>query len=303
MTMITALFLAAALAFNPPVDSLLVVDWNLENFYDFRDDGTSASDHDFSPAGEKHWTGKRFYRKCNAVAKTILYAASLHGRIPDVICLEEIENGFVLNRLRGSTLLRKLDYRTVHFDSPDHRGIDCGLLYRESRLKLVSAEPKHLYDPAGAVMGTRDILLAQFLSGSDSIAVLVNHHPSKVGGSSDGRRRTAMDRMWSICDSLKAVHWGRIICVGDFNDDLWGAEHGGTIKYNGSWQKIDGCFSCGLEVVESVLTPPWLLEPDRAFGGMKPRRTYIGPRYNGGVSDHLPIVLGLYPLFDIFVNL
>ena len=37
-----------------------------------------------------------------------------------------------------------------------------------------------------------------------------------------------------------------------------------------------------------------LLEKDTTFGGMKPRRTFVGPRYNAGVSDHLPIVVYLY---------
>jgi hypothetical protein len=35
------------------------------------------------------------------------------------------------------------------------------------------------------------------------------------------------------------------------------------------------------------------LEPDVAWLGDKPRRTYVGPRYNGGLSDHLPIILRL----------
>ena len=30
--------------------------------------------------------------------------------------------------------------------------------------------------------------------------------------------------------------------------------------------------------------------PDGQYGGVKPRRNYIGPRYNNGFSDHLPLV-------------
>ena len=66
-----------------------------------------------------------------------------------------------------------------------------------------------------------------------------------------------------------------------------------TLKYNGHWEKIDGYFAFGLpvEVEESVFADASLLEPDRNFGGMKPRRSFLGPRYLGGVSDHLPLVL------------
>ena len=40
-----------------------------------------------------------------------------------------------------------------------------------------------------------------------------------------------------------------------------------------------------------VMDIDYLREYDRRYLGYKPRRTYIGPRYNGGVSDHYPILL------------
>ena len=43
----------------------------------------------------------------------------------------------------------------------------------------------------------------------------------------------------------------------------------------------------------SIFAPPFLLEPDKAWLGEKPRRTYVGPQYNGGLSDHLPVILKL----------
>ena len=39
-----------------------------------------------------------------------------------------------------------------------------------------------------------------------------------------------------------------------------------------------------------VFDAPFLLVDDEAYGGMKPRRNYIGPRYQRGYSDHLPLV-------------
>jgi hypothetical protein len=35
---------------------------------------------------------------------------------------------------------------------------------------------------------------------------------------------------------------------------------------------------------------PFLLEDDEKYGGKKPYRTYLGPKYLGGYSDHLPLV-------------
>ena len=273
-------------------DSLLVVFWNVENFFDYR-----------SPEKPRFWTRGRFYAKCAAVAKTLLRIADRYGRLPDAVGLAEVENAFVLRQLVGSTVLRKLDYRVVHYDSPDHRGIDCALLCRRSTLPLRTAAPKHVPDSAGGVMATRDILLAEF----DSLAILVNHHPSQIGGKSE-RRDLARSRLRTLTDSLRGTGQPRTLAIGDFNEELRrrpgltgdddpgaGLDGPGTIKYNGHWEKIDGAFATGFgRVREEVFADPVLLEPDAAWGGTKPRRTFVGPRYRGGVSDHLPIVIVVY---------
>lgn len=274
MIKLLALLLPAAAAYGQ--DSLLAVFWNLENFFDYR-----------SEAAQEYWTRGRFYSKCDAVAKTLMLVADRHGRLPDIVGFAEIENAFVLRSIVSSTLLRKAGYEIVHYDSPDHRGIDCGLLYRRQSLELTGSSPRHVYDSSGAVMATRDILLAEF----DGIAVLVNHHPSKIGGKSE-RREAAMRRMLETADSLLSAGHERILAIGDFNDELWPSDGAGTLKYNGRWEKIDGFFSFGdFEVSEEVFIHPLLLTEDKAFGGMKPRRCFVGPRYEGGVSDHLPIIL------------
>ena len=142
-------------------DTLEVLFWNVENFFDWRNDSTSVSDAEFSAAGERHWTWKRFQAKANAFAKALLWVGSETGRLPDIVGLEEVENAFVLRQVLQKTLLRKLDYKYVHYDSPDHRGIDVALLYRTSRLELLDSRPCHLFD-ADTVMATRDILLCVF---------------------------------------------------------------------------------------------------------------------------------------------
>lgn len=257
-------------------DSLLVVSWNVENFLDYRTDTTG-----------RHTAG-RFYQKCNAIAKTLLLISEREGGFPDAVALMEVGDRFVLERLLQATPLRRLDYAIVHFDSPDRRGIDCALLYRRSSLRLRNSARKSLIDSTGAVMRTRDILVAEF----DSLSILVNHHPSKVGAGSELRRAVAITRMRELMDSLASAGIANILSVGDFNDDLWHDDNPGTIKYNGAWEKIDGHFARGsIQVRESVFSDPCLSEPDRRFGGIKPRRAFIGPRWNGGVSDHYPIVL------------
>ena len=310
--------LLSALAKNYTIDSQTVVMfWNVENFFDWRADGTSRSEVEFSAEGSKKWTKKRFYTKCGEIAKTIMAAADVYGEIPDVVGLAEVENRFVLNQLVRATPLAKFDYAVVHYDSPDRRGIDCALLYRRNRWRCVSSRACHIFfagaeKPPAQIMKTRDILLAILEpvgegGQGEPIAVLVNHHPSKVGGGSGDRRGIAMQRLVQIRDSLLDAGVGRIIAVGDFNDAVDPAQGvcekgpfygrtgplspAGTIKFQGRWEKIDGCPVLeGLTAQEYIFDSPYLTEPDRSYSGTKPRRTYSGPRFLGGVSDHYPVI-------------
>ena len=43
-----------------------------------------------------------------------------------------------------------------------------------------------------------------------------------------------------------------------------------------------------------IVQVPFLMTYDKKYPGVKPLRTYSGPRYVGGVSDHCPIVLCIY---------
>ena len=301
-----------------PRDTLSVMCWNVENFFDWRNDSLTVSDAEFSSRGERHWTWKRFQAKANAFAKALFWVEAETGRLPDIVGLEEVENAFVLRQVLQKTALRKTDYKYVHYDSPDRRGIDVALLYRSSVLELVDSKPCHLYE-ADTVMATRDILLCVFRRKIDvappPFAVLVNHHPSKYGGASESepKRRIAVDRLRFLADSLAAEGIDRIIAGGDFNDTpdnpvflrlepalkpLYSAlfrRGEGTIKYDGKWALIDH-FYASPALWDSgpsmrILRIPFLLTRDTAHSGDKPLRTYTGPRPTGGVSDHLPILL------------
>ena len=306
---LTAIVLiAAVLSASAQRDSLLVMFWNLENFFDWKDGGQNASDTEFSTAGARHWSSRRFYAKADAIGKTVLWTADRFSRLPDVVAVAEVENSYVLKQLIYSSPLRKFGYSFIHYDSPDPRGIDVALLYRKDRLSPVCSRPVHI-----SGFATRDILEATFATFSeDTVTVLVNHHPSKYGGAGTGSRRTvAMETLCGVCDSLADVHGALVntIAVGDFNDtpdaEAFSLLHGrlvnlaiplhaagrGSIRYDGKWELIDMVMVSDdlSEDVMEILEPPFLLTRDASHSGLKPLRTYVGPRYNGGVSDHLPV--------------
>ncbi|MEA5111047.1 hypothetical protein SDC9_23392 [bioreactor metagenome] len=78
----------------------------------------------------------------------------------------------------------------------------------------------------------------------------------------------------------------------------------GTHKFREEWSIIDQFIVSspllykteGLRLAAKraeILRLPFLLEEDRIHNGTKPFRTYNGMRYQGGFSDHLPIMLHL----------
>ena len=290
----------------------LAMFWNLENFFDWTDQGTGESDAEFSSYGKRHWTRKRFYTKCDAVSKTIFHIGDLYGKLPDVIGFAEIENRGVLEKLCSSTLLRKCGYRIVHFDSSDRRGIDVALLYRTTCYNHLSTSLR-APETDGKKLQTRDMLHISLkdLQTDEIYDYIVCHHPSKFGGeeSSIPKRLAAMTALKEMCDSLGNRN---IIVMGDFNDvpsaaqfdmlddslvnksDSLHAAGRGTIRYEGKWDLIDMFLvSSNIEghSVMDIPEVPFLMTRESRHAGEKPLRTYSGPRYIGGVSDHLPVVL------------
>ena len=291
---------------------MLVMFWNLENFFDWTDQGTGESDAEFSSAGKRHWTRKRFYSKCDAIAKTIFHIGDLYGKLPDVMGFAEIENRGVLEKLCSSTLLRKCGYRIVHFDSFDRRGIDIAFLYRTTCSSLLSTYLK-TPETDGNKLQTRDMLHISLkdLQTDEIYDYIVCHHPSKFGGeeSSRPKRLAAMTALKEMCDSLSNRN---LIVMGDFNDvpsaaqfdmldnslvnksDSLHAAGRGTIRYEGKWDLIDMFLvSSNIEghSIMDIPEVPFLMTRESRHAGEKPLRTYSGPRYLGGVSDHLPVVL------------
>lgn len=78
----------------------------------------------------------------------------------------------------------------------------------------------------------------------------------------------------------------------------------GTYKFQGQWELIDQ-FIVSANLLSSdspirlvkdsprIFCPDFLQQKDETYGGVKPYRTYSGPNYIGGFSDHFPIVLDL----------
>ncbi|MBQ9547036.1 MAG: endonuclease [Bacteroidales bacterium] len=284
--------------------------WNVENFFDTRND-TLTNDDEFTPEGARHWNYNRFYRKRNALAKTIIAMGA-----PAVVGLAEVENSWVLKELVRSGPLRKLNYSVVHYDSPDKRGIDCALLYRSDSVRLLEKKVISMLD-LQEDLHTRDVLhVALLMSGGDTLYLFVCHLPSRLNGDvSDQQRRLVAERMRTQMDSVAAEHPDALVlAMGDFNAEPDEVETlfpkprfimlpgepallAGSYNHQGTWMLLDNMVAVTSPRSESltfeVFRNEFLIEKDDKQLTSKPFRTYSGPRYKGGISDHLPIYLDL----------
>ena len=76
-------------------------------------------------------------------------------------------------------------------------------------------------------------------------------------------------------------------------------------KYKGIWGMLDQFIVSGALLNSNgilqtnknnmfIFAPDYLLETDVSYKGKRPFRTYIGYKYHGGFSDHLPVYLDLW---------
>ncbi|KOH43057.1 endonuclease/exonuclease/phosphatase family protein [Sunxiuqinia dokdonensis] len=304
--------------------------YNVENLFDTQDDPASL-DEEFLPDGDRRWNDFRFYQKLKQLSKVILSSAGFEP--PEIIGLCEVENRFVLEKLLDATPLKGQAYAIVHKDSPDERGIDVALLYRTDRLVPLSYQYIPVLNERSEVESTREILHATFLlPGEDTLHVFFNHWPSRYGGQteSEPKRMQAARALKKAISEVRADYpSAKIVIMGDLNDqpqnrsltegleavaaddanvdgelvNLSAEWQQGTIKYRQTWTVFDQIIVSdhllkgeGWHTRPENAAPvslPFLLEPDAKFKGQKLKRTYVGFKYHGGFSDHLPVLLKL----------
>lgn len=294
---------------------LTFMELNCENLFDTRHDSLK-NDQEFLPDGSYKWTPYRYWAKLNHLGQEIVAQSD---PVPDFVAMCEVENDSVMFDLTKRSLLRNAGYEYVMTSSPDERGIDVALLYQPASFALLHSHSIRI-KPLPDTRPTRDILYASGLViTGDTLHIFVVHAPSRRGGEQVSRpyRLLVASQLAEAVDSVYAISRdAKIIIAGDFNDyadspalqylyehhlinmsaDAQGS-HGAkaTYRWHGEWRSLDQILcspSLAARKQSSVIGDlPFLLEDDEKYGGKKPYRTYLGPRYLGGYSDHLPLVV------------
>ena len=197
--------------------------YNLENFFDTLND-PNKNDDDFTPKGSYHYTTEIYQQKLHNLATVLSQIAT--DKLPDgpaFFGVAEVENEQVLKDLIAQPELKARKLGIVHFESPDLRGIDVGMLYNPKFFKVIHAEPLFVnISKNGKQEFTRDVLFVEGLLNGDSVYVMVNHWPSRLGGESASmwKRKLAAGVCKNKADSIiKEKPNAKIIIMGDLNDD------------------------------------------------------------------------------------
>lgn len=283
-----------------------LMSYNVENFFHPAHD-TLKNDYEFTADGTRHWTFTRYNNKAEAIARVIVNAGELYDA-PMVVGLCEVENELCLKKL--TYLLRNYRYDYVHYESPDDRGIDVAMLYRREQLEVVSSRPVTVF--LDSLTHTRDILyikgVIQGVDNKDTLHLMVCHLPSQRGGTqaSEWKRIAAKKVIQALTDSIYREDTNaKIVVMGDFNgepkNDIRGLRNAmvgtkmKTYKYKGLWSCLDQFYlspAIDSTATVRVFDAEWLQEEDTKYLGLKPKRTWVGYKYQkGGFSDHLPILL------------
>ena len=199
--------------------------YNLENLFDTVND-TEKND-EASPMMEIKAGREAVYKKkVHNMARVIAdIGTETTGNSPAIIGICEVENVDVVEDVANDSLLLAKDYGIVHFESPDRRGIDVGLMYQKGLFQPISksAHTLRIYDNnTKKRIYTRDQLLVSGKLEGDLIHIIVSHWPSRSGGEAKSRpKRVAAAKLNKrIIDSLQALDpYAKIITMGDLNDD------------------------------------------------------------------------------------
>lgn len=288
--------------------------YNVENLFDTINGPNN--DEEFLPKGKKEWNSERYNTKIDHINQIICGL-----KTPMLMGLCEIENKDVIEDIIHNNKKLK-HYKPIHFNSLDARGIDVGLIYNTKKLTLLDKGLIRFNLPEQDTPTSRDILWAKLSYKNEVFYTMVNHWPSRRGGTekSAPKRIKAATKAKEFIDSLLSIDINtKVILMGDLNDypsnrsvtklqeimtsciTKESNQYGGTNSYRGQWNILDHIMiSNGFQNMKLRIKPESgkIYSPDYLIteykGNKVPFRTYGGSKYLEGYSDHLPVYIELY---------
>jgi hypothetical protein len=318
---------------NTDTSALRLMFYNVENFFDIFDD-TLKDDNDFLPDGLMRWNKSRYTQKVNSVYKVITAAGEWDPPAIIGLCevekrkiLEDLTTLTYLSKFNYGIIHEESpDSRGIDVCLIYRKELAELLCYRYLIPTDYNAETfatrSILYSKWLIKGDTIHLFLNHWPSRRGGV----------LAGEPKRERIAMMLRIKT--DSILDIQKGeaKIIIAGDFNctpadnevsilteDDSiressnkivnltadLSRKGSGTYRYQGTWEMIDQIMVsasllyskkgiCTRPDLLKIFKPEFLLVKDPKYPGYTPFSTYSGYRYQGGFSDHLPVIIDLF---------
>ncbi len=302
--------------------------YNVENLFDTIDIEGKA-DEEFTPQSKKKWNTERYFKKLNDLAKVVEgmnYPAILGlCEVENATVLQDfISETSLKNHNYGYVHFESPDFRGIDvamiyqkriFQVLDSETIEINFP------KSIIGEETYTTREILHVTG--------IFAEKETLHLYINHFPSRRGGlkaSEPKRTYVAEQLMKSVNEVLSKNKNANILLMGDFNDEpdnnsitkTIGAKNlpdnssspslincaydldqmkKGTYNFRGNWNMLDQIIVSNsmlqkdgkLQTGEfQIFQKEWMMYKSDKYG-LTPNRTYGGPNYYGGYSDHLPV--------------
>lgn len=327
------LFAFSSFGQNKQSEKYRVVFYNVENLFDPFDD-PSTNDNEYTSKGKSHWTMARLDQKVMMVYRALIAAADgtlpdvigmaeienlwiieyllkktplkegnygiIHKESPD-------PRGIDVALLYRKDRIVPVDYEFIPVrGSKAKRFVSRDILHFKANIRKesISFFVNHWPSRSGGYIETqqkRDLTAGILRHKLDSL-LLVNPKSKflLMGDFNATPDETCFTKILGASMEKEKSGSVKLINIAQY----WQKEKIGTIRSKGHWEIFDQ-FICsgnlidgtGLQISTNETTickESFLLEDDKRFLGKKPFRTYMGPIYHGGVSDHLPISSALF---------
>lgn len=304
--------------------------YNVENLFDTLDNPDKLDD-DFTPSGRLEWNTKRYFNKLENLDKVVagMGYPTLLGlcEVENQAVLQDFSSKTGLAKHNYGIVhyespdKRGIDcallYQKKYFE-----------VLASDKIRIEFPEEVEKDYTSRDIIYTKGLFLNNF-----TVHIFVNHWPSRRGGlkNSEPKRLLVAEHLKKAVDKIFAEDPNaNIVILGDMNDEpdnnsvlntlnataledqpiqarLYNCmakldqQNKGTYNYRGNWNLLDNIItSANLVDPKSkinVLKPTiyreaWMMYENPKYGAT-PNRTYGGPNYYGGYSDHLPVYIDI----------
>jgi len=247
--------------------------------------------------------------------------------------ISEVENIGVIEDLINRPALKDRHLKIVHYDSPDRRGIDVALVYRPDYFTVTNSASVRLHTGDTNFITRDQLVVTGLLLGEEVHFIVNHWPSRSGGEKrSRPKRNAAAQLSRHLADSLLAIDPNaKVMIMGDLNDDptnlsvakyVKGTDDKsklndgyfynpfltlykkgiGSLAYRDSWNLFDQIILTPALMSENkstwtyfrahIFKKPYMINQEGRYKGY-PKRSFVGNKFQGGYSDHLPVYIYL----------